>query len=71
MPIMTEAAAQPGKRAGTDPDSVPAPSARTVYHDLIRLELEALLAAISVLFMLEHSRIGWNRRKGIPEPGKV
>ncbi len=51
MPILTDAA-QPGKRAGTDPDSVPVPSARKVYRDLIRLELEALLAAISVLFML-------------------
>jgi adenylate cyclase len=51
MPIMTDPA-QPGKRAGTDPDSVRVPSARKVYRDLIRLELEALLAAISVLFML-------------------
>jgi len=35
-------AAQPGKRAGAEPDSVPVPSARKVYRDLIRLELEAL-----------------------------
>src|SRR5260370_34426232 len=51
MPILTDAA-QPGKRDGTDPGSAPMPSARKVYRDLIRLELEALLAAISVLFML-------------------
>src|SRR5690349_19105728 len=51
MPILTDAA-QPGKRAGTDPNSVPVPSTREVYRGLIRLELEALLAAISVLFLL-------------------
>src|SRR4051812_41051974 len=51
MPIPAEAA-QSAKRAGTEPESVPVPSARKVYRDLIRLELEALLAAISVLFIL-------------------
>ena len=51
MPILTEAV-QPGERAGTDWDGVPVPSSRKVYRDLVRLELEALLAAISVLFIL-------------------
>jgi adenylate cyclase len=51
MPIAIEAT-QPGERAGTDPDSAPLSSARKVYRDLIRLELEALLAAISILFVL-------------------
>jgi len=50
MPIAIEAT-QPGERAGTDPDSAPLSSAR-LYRDLIRLELEALLAAISILFVL-------------------
>ena len=36
-----------------------------------RVAADTAYGSAEMLGWLEHSRIGWNRRKGIPEPGKV